>query len=722
MLVLIAMHGSRKGQVIELPETQIHVLGRQSCADANTITMSDTEVSRRHAQLYYEDDRWFLRDVGSTNGTFLNRQRITSSVELHNGDQIVIGKNLLAVGYTRQPGASNTPPLADSQAHQLVEAVEHLQPDHLKQASPDVEPQTACEAVQANDPQASSEAVLQAELLGDPSAEALVFDESERRCLIDDADSQDWLNEIDPSVNDAQPASIVAVEPDFDLFHAEPASTSCDVQSAEPLAAVLGADEASSRNSASSEATSLRVKPTVVIEPPHRPSRRRMVMLAVTTGFIAIVSALSFYLIKDLQQVQEQPARLVQSVETPKHEPTTVSTLSPVESGVESPAPQTDDAVQEAATKTITPVDPSSIASIKSEPIIEQPLADSAASPEVEADVQIQTLGPLSEKQAFVSPNNGPTLADAPAPIVDPTPIEIPAPSAPVVQPLVDSDIAAVESPPPPAASVEKIIPELIADPADQLALASPLSPSPSIALPDSVTPEVAPKVVEATPPAPAPINPLNLDSLAPNPSTIPVFGPFPIDPQPLDAAQRLVLLIDASGSQIDTLPLIVDHASRTLAKLRDDQQFTVIFFQSDRAIEAPPVGLKPADKQHHHTVSQWMKPGGGQILAAGSSNPVQALRLAVDYNPDQIIIYSDKITGPRPGQITRDALINLLDQITDHQPVQINTVHFFYDDPDRMLHRIANRYHGVYEFVAAPKGADEPNLLDLGAFEIIKH
>jgi pSer/pThr/pTyr-binding forkhead associated (FHA) protein len=36
-----------------------------------------------------------LEDLGSTNGTYLNRRRVTSPVELHRGDQVKIGKTVL---------------------------------------------------------------------------------------------------------------------------------------------------------------------------------------------------------------------------------------------------------------------------------------------------------------------------------------------------------------------------------------------------------------------------------------------------------------------------------------------------------------------------------------------------------------------------------------------------------------------------------------------------
>ena len=51
-------------------------------------------VSRRHAQIGYEAEQYFLVDLHSTNGTWLNRQKLTPNVKypLHSGDVITLGR------------------------------------------------------------------------------------------------------------------------------------------------------------------------------------------------------------------------------------------------------------------------------------------------------------------------------------------------------------------------------------------------------------------------------------------------------------------------------------------------------------------------------------------------------------------------------------------------------------------------------------------------------
>jgi pSer/pThr/pTyr-binding forkhead associated (FHA) protein len=55
------------------------------------IFLDDVTVSRKHAELTHADDRWLIRDLGSLNGTFVNRKRIESA-ELEDDDELQIGK------------------------------------------------------------------------------------------------------------------------------------------------------------------------------------------------------------------------------------------------------------------------------------------------------------------------------------------------------------------------------------------------------------------------------------------------------------------------------------------------------------------------------------------------------------------------------------------------------------------------------------------------------
>ncbi|MFA5786771.1 MAG: FHA domain-containing protein [Actinomycetota bacterium] len=60
-----------------------------------TIVLEDTYVSTLHARLYPKEATWMVEDLGSTNGTFLNRIKLSGPAEVAAGDQIRVGKTVL---------------------------------------------------------------------------------------------------------------------------------------------------------------------------------------------------------------------------------------------------------------------------------------------------------------------------------------------------------------------------------------------------------------------------------------------------------------------------------------------------------------------------------------------------------------------------------------------------------------------------------------------------
>jgi hypothetical protein len=79
-----------KGQTYELADEL--TVGR---AGGCQITLDDTFVSQLHARVYRRDGQLFVEDLGSTNGTFLNRKKITAPVSMRKGDRLQIGKTVM---------------------------------------------------------------------------------------------------------------------------------------------------------------------------------------------------------------------------------------------------------------------------------------------------------------------------------------------------------------------------------------------------------------------------------------------------------------------------------------------------------------------------------------------------------------------------------------------------------------------------------------------------
>ncbi len=76
------------GDVTEYPLGENNVLGRSTTA---SVRLADREVSRKHSQIDLEGGEYVLRDLGSSNGTFLNGKRIFAPSKLKDGDEVVIG-------------------------------------------------------------------------------------------------------------------------------------------------------------------------------------------------------------------------------------------------------------------------------------------------------------------------------------------------------------------------------------------------------------------------------------------------------------------------------------------------------------------------------------------------------------------------------------------------------------------------------------------------------
>jgi hypothetical protein len=87
--VLAVRAGGPTGVAFPIARTGNVSIGRSPDSD---IFLDDVTVSRNHSQLEHRPEGLVLRDLGSLNGTYVNRRRIHDEERLQNGDEVQIGK------------------------------------------------------------------------------------------------------------------------------------------------------------------------------------------------------------------------------------------------------------------------------------------------------------------------------------------------------------------------------------------------------------------------------------------------------------------------------------------------------------------------------------------------------------------------------------------------------------------------------------------------------
>lgn len=96
--------GPTPGVVFPLEGEQL-TIGRDS---SNSVAINDAEVSRKHARLTFQGGKFVIDDLGSTNGTFVNGQRLVGPVVLKAGDVVSLGEQIVLMydAINADPGAT----------------------------------------------------------------------------------------------------------------------------------------------------------------------------------------------------------------------------------------------------------------------------------------------------------------------------------------------------------------------------------------------------------------------------------------------------------------------------------------------------------------------------------------------------------------------------------------------------------------------------------------
>src|SRR5947209_646232 len=102
MASLFVIQGRDQGRRFELTDAAL-VIGRDQ---TNPLQLHDSEVSRRHAEIRQTDEGFAVVDLQSSNGTFVNNQKVERHL-LRSGDRLLCGRTLLLFTEVEDPSSSN---------------------------------------------------------------------------------------------------------------------------------------------------------------------------------------------------------------------------------------------------------------------------------------------------------------------------------------------------------------------------------------------------------------------------------------------------------------------------------------------------------------------------------------------------------------------------------------------------------------------------------------
>ncbi len=88
---LVVTEGALAGTRITLGSQPV-MIGR---ADDSTLVLTDDYASTRHARLSQRGTDWYVEDLGSTNGTYLDRSKVTTAVRVPIGTPVHVGKTVI---------------------------------------------------------------------------------------------------------------------------------------------------------------------------------------------------------------------------------------------------------------------------------------------------------------------------------------------------------------------------------------------------------------------------------------------------------------------------------------------------------------------------------------------------------------------------------------------------------------------------------------------------
>ena len=106
--ISLTIHIGNSAASLTYPDGAEITIGREV---GNTIApVESSGLSRRHARIFLKDGNWLVEDLGSTNGTFLGKEKISAPAKLKAGDKLHFAQFGMAVEWIGDPPADEEPP------------------------------------------------------------------------------------------------------------------------------------------------------------------------------------------------------------------------------------------------------------------------------------------------------------------------------------------------------------------------------------------------------------------------------------------------------------------------------------------------------------------------------------------------------------------------------------------------------------------------------------
>jgi hypothetical protein len=167
-------------------------------------------------------------------------------------------------------------------------------------------------------------------------------------------------------------------------------------------------------------------------------------------------------------------------------------------------------------------------------------------------------------------------------------------------------------------------------------------------------------------------------------------IGLFPLPPKLSEGSeQRIVYVVDRSGSMTDSLDFVKYELKRSLQELQETSEFHIIFYSSGPPVEMPARRLMPATEWNLGAAMEFID----TVIAVGGTDPMRALERAFAVHPDVIYLLTD-------GEFDK-AVIDAVKRLNAGGKVRVSTIGFLYPVGGEVLKAIAAQNGGQYRFVS---------------------